>query len=300
MNEVASIINPGLLCTVQDFGRKGYRKYGIPSSGAMDIVSLANCNKLVGNSANYPALEIIGGNFAARILQDTELAVTGADSEITIDGEKTEANRTIRAKEGSLLRIRYLRSGMINYLSCKGGFLAENALGSFSTYAAADIGGKKVKQGDTLYSASLKSSEEHPEALSSLQHVSEFRAIKGLQHDILADLVAEFFQQTYTVSTLANRMGYRLEGKPLRIPLEIANIISFPVVPGMIQLLPDGKAVVLFPDCQTTGGYPIVAMVIQPDASYLSQLSPGEQLKFRMIDEEESFKIIRDFYLSLF
>jgi allophanate hydrolase subunit 2 len=50
-------IAPTPFVTLQDGGRRGWRRFGLSGAGAMDRTSLVIANSLVGNRASEAALE---------------------------------------------------------------------------------------------------------------------------------------------------------------------------------------------------------------------------------------------------
>ena len=77
-------------------------------------------------------------------------------------------------------------------------------------------------------------------------------------------------------------MGVRLDGLRLERSNE-TDLVSEAVAPGTVQVPPSGKPILLLNDCQTIGGYPKIAQVIQADLDHLGQLRPGTAIRFRKV-----------------
>jgi allophanate hydrolase subunit 2 len=87
---------------------------------------------------------------------------------------------------------------------------------------------------------------------------------------------------TWTVTPASDRVGVRLDGPPLVRRDPARELASEPVVTGALQVPPSGRPVVLGPDRPTTGGYPVVAVVVDADLDRLAQARPGDPLSFTL------------------
>ncbi|MCJ7819723.1 MAG: allophanate hydrolase, partial [Bacteroidales bacterium] len=99
----AIIISPGMLTTVQDEGRYGFQRYGMPVAGAMDSFSLRLANRLVGNKPGAACLEATFSGPEMHFTGDGAIALTGADMSPAINGIPVSLNRTIMVKHGDRL-----------------------------------------------------------------------------------------------------------------------------------------------------------------------------------------------------
>jgi allophanate hydrolase subunit 2 len=90
-------------------------------------------------------------------------------------------------------------------------------------------------------------------------------------------------------------MGYRLEGPALRGFRDWGRVLTFPVFPGMVQVTPDGLPIVLMADCQTTGGYPVIGMMLAPDLCALAQKPPGASVLFEEVTDEQALDVVASF-----
>lgn len=292
------IIKAGILDSIQDGGRYGYQERGINPSGAMDRYALQEANVLLGNDPGEAGIELHFPASVIRFTQPLVLALTGADFGPRINDTPVPLRQCIVVNEGDVLHFSRLNKGARAYLSVKDGFGLEKWLGSMSTHLRASAGGyhgRRLQKGDLLplntkrdYGALVQEDSftvlpwkaPDKEGLTS----SEIHVLKGHEWDRLTtEGKTRFREQEFTISRQADRMGYRLEGEALAsIPADelLSSAVSF----GTIQLLPDGKLIVLMADHQTTGGYPRPGHVITADHGKLAQKQPGEKLYFRLTE----------------
>jgi antagonist of KipI len=288
----------GILTTIQDFGRYGYRSLGVNPGGVMDCTAARLINILANNDEteavlemHFPAGEIVFESSAA-------FAIGGADFCPRLDEEDIENWRTYNAAAGTRLRFTGKTSGHRAYLAVCGGFAADLWLGSRSTNLAVGIGGyrgRKLQTGDRL-------EINHPEARSDLAvtwrispslipRYSPFptvRAVAGAEFDLLNEESSRLFEsQNFTVSNNSDRMGFRLSGPPLSLKKRV-EMVSAAVSFGTVQLLPDGQLIVLMADHQTAGGYPRIAHVIGRDLPLLAQLGGSDRVAFNIIGLAEA------------
>jgi allophanate hydrolase len=89
------------------------------------------------------------------------------------------------------------------------------------------------------------------------------------------DAVARFLGETWSVGATSDRIGCRLAGERLE-HAAAKEIVADGMVPGCVQIPPDGQPIVMLADCPSTGGYPKIATVVTADLGKLAQLLPGE------------------------
>lgn len=283
------VLDPGLLTTIQDSGRFGFRKYGVPTSGAMDIKAYNISNWLVGNVSNEAVLEftVKGGRY--RFEADALIAITGALMGPKINDIEIPMNSSISVKSGDTLELGFSNRGCRAYLAIKGKLHIERIMNSYSTYTIGMFGGFK---GRTLRKDDIiewtKSEEEWGMRKISNEEIPyysskvTFNVMKGMEWDWLENSVQqEFLNSEFKVSSQSNRMGIRLQGVTLDTPGR--DMISSPVIPGIIQLPPNGVPIILSQDGQTIGGYPRIAKVPDDELWRLGQLKPGDSVSFKLI-----------------
>lgn len=288
------IIKQGVLATLQDGGRNGFRSMGIGHGGAMDIFAMAVSNFLVGN---YEAAAVLEINFPGpEILfqQNAIISLAGADLSASVNDESLPLWRPFFVKKDSLLKFRKPVYGAWTYLAVQGGWQSDKWLGSYGTHlqvAAGGHSGRSLMKGDTILfkenNFSLTGDKllnwhiSHNETERIYQPANTIRCIKSIEWDLLSEASKQHFEKNaFEITSQSDRMGYRLSSEPL-LSEQPAELISSAVDAGTVQLLPDGNAIVLMADHQTTGGYPRIASVIKADLPKLSQVRPGQKISFK-------------------
>lgn len=293
------VLKPGLQSSVQDLGRQGWRHLGIGQAGAMDRVALQQANALLGQDLTLPALEISGGPLALCVERDTLLALAGADFEVLLDGVPCPVGWVHLARAGQRLQARGPRAGRFAYLALPGGIATAPRLGACSTDLAGGFGGphgRALQAGDGLEAAALTAAlpEGRRRGLPPFvaPDVLDVRVLPGPEAEgFHPEAMAAFWQADWRVSPRSNRMGSRLDGPALRgaeRPDDLGELLSHAVLPGVVQVPPDGLPIVLAADAQATGGYPRLAVVIEADLPRLAQAGPGQRLRFLPVDEPEA------------
>ncbi len=299
------------IASIQDMGRKGYRALGVPVSGALDRLSAAYANALVGNDVNEALIEVLGSEIELVFHVPSIVAVTGARCVVEVNGEEVRQWSPVFVKEGSRLRVSQPIRGFATYIAIAGGINVERILGSRSTYVRAGFGGlegRYLKPGDRLPLKELdvrslwdrvcgKSAPDYVRIANLPRGVVELRATLGIHYDLFSD-IETLFKGTYVVTPQSDRMGYRLDGPKLESATKLGRLPSLPVDRGYVQVPPNGLPIVLMSDAQTTGGYAVALHVIPPDVDKLAQCPPGTQVKFIEVSYEEAEEVVRK-YLSL-
>lgn len=296
------IIQPGMLSTIQDRGRYGYQRFGMPTAGAMDTFALRAANALLGNDDNAACIEATVLGPRIELLSDTRVAVTGANVSPRLDGEPIPMWQAVPVSQNSRLEFRSPKDGMRAYLAIAGGIDVPQVMGSRATYLKAAIGGiegRPLRAGDILNALrfELPNSAISP-ALTQEQiptygsnHV--LRVVLGPQKQAFTQKgIDTFLNSTYTVSINSDRMGYRLEGEPIE-HTDGPDVISDGTPLGTIQVPGDGQPIILLADRGTTGGYTKIATVISPDLSKVAQAMPGHTITFRSVSVEEAHAAYR-------
>ncbi|MDN7243072.1 biotin-dependent carboxyltransferase family protein [Planococcus sp. N028] len=297
------ILKSGLQTTVQDLGRYGFQKYGVIVSGAMDPYAHRLANLLVRNAENAATLEIALVGPAVQFDNDGFIALCGGNLSPKIDGKQVDLWRPIAVKKGSTLTFGAPKTGCRCYLAVSGGISVPEVMNSRSTYLRAEIGGfhgRALKMGDLVevnplppeqLAAFYKAiSKETDWQVLAPRYSAEpvIRIIRGRQYDLFDEQSKRrVFTEPFSVSANSDRMGYRLEGTLLSLK-EPGELISEAVAFGSIQVPADGNPIVLLADRQTTGGYPKIGQVASVDLPLVSQLKPGNRLRFQEISLEEA------------
>lgn len=306
-----SILKPGLLTTVQDLGRFGYQQNGIIVSGAMDALALRVANRLVGNDETAAGLEITLLGPRIRFEAAHLIALTGAHLAPTLNGQPVAGNRAVWVAAGTELAFGPAGAGCRAYLAVAGGVAVPLVLGSRSTYLRAGFGGhegRALRAGDVLpvgaaspVGKQLKQQLARPGAAWAAASFTPgptlcprplfrpvLRAVRGPEYaQFAAASQRALWQEPFTITPAADRMGYRLHGPPLVRPEE-TELLSSAVTFGTVQVPAGGQPIVLLADHQTTGGYPRLAQVVSVDWPALAQAAPGQQLRFQEVSVAEA------------
>jgi len=283
--KVFEILEPGLGATLQDRGRPGWRRFGVPPSGAMDDHAAHWANRLLDNTPDAPVVEFLLQGARLRALGETWIAVTGADADASVP-----TWRAVRTNEDEVLQFPANRSGVWVYLAVEGGFEGPRWLGSASVYARGRLG-QPSASGNVLCRAT-NARFELPRGVAgrvvdwherrNYESPPPLRVWRAPQWDLFSETDRDFFfAQEWTVSSQSDRVGYRLAGRPLKP--SAAQILSEPVLVGSIQIPPDGQPIVTMRDGPTVGGYPKLGLVEAADVSWLAQCRPGVNVRFQLL-----------------
>ena len=306
MEPVLEVLSPGLLTTVQDTGRLGFGHLGVPRSGAADPWSLAVANALLGNPPDSAALECTLVGPELRALRNTVIAIGGADLGAVVRpaGRRLASNAAHNLAAGDVLAIAgpVVDDGARAYLALPGGIHVPLVLGSRSTCLAAGFGGldgRPLRSGDQLATVSPSPSgsggvawprgpgDPRPE---DAVRILPGPAIQGTPKAMLAAARA-LAAGAWTVAPASDRQGVRLVGAWASAAPALdakGDWLSHGVIPGAVQLPPDGKPIVLLADAQPTGGYPVIAVVVAADLPIVGQLGPGRAVRFGLVSADEA------------
>ena len=301
--KIIEVVDGGMLTTVQDLGRYGYQRYGVPTSGAMDLFSLRAANRLVGNPDEAAGLEMTLVGPRLRFVAPATIAVTGADLGARLDSAALPTWQSVLLEPGAELWFAGPQSGVRAYLAVAGGVDVPLVLGSRSTYTRSRIGGfegRKLQAGDALHipggrpvllGGTLHLPAPHRPVCG---HAHALRVVLGPQDDrFTAAGITTFLASTYTVGPQSDRMGYRLSGPRIE-HLRGPDIISDGTPFGAVQVAGDGVPIVLLADRGTAGGYTKIATVIGPDIPRLAQAAPGDTVTFESIGLDEAYAAVRE------
>lgn len=294
-NKAVHILDPGLSTTLQDLGRWGYQRFGVPVSGPMDRFSHRLANLIVGNDQRCATLEVTFMGPRIIFECDQVFGVTGAEFDLTLDGKKIPMNTAITACSGACLKFGKRQNGARSYIAFSGGLNVPSVLGSRSTHLAAKLGGlsgRAIRAGDKLsigYEIGVRTEIDVPR-IPKEDMCSEKESIRIIGNPVSNGKSSALFALTakpFTISPKSDRMGYRLLGSPIKSS-KSGKWFSTAVVTGTIQLPKNGEPIVLMVDHQTTGGYPVIANVISADIPVLAQRTPGQSIQFEAVTYEKA------------
>jgi biotin-dependent carboxylase-like uncharacterized protein len=271
---VIEVIEPGAFTTVQDLGRAGLAALGVPRSGAFDRGALRLANRLVGNPAGAACLEVTFGGLVVRLRDAATVAVTGAQC----PGVGWGAAITLAA--GSVLRLDPPTRGLRTYLAVRGGIDVPAELGSRSTDLLSGLGPARLVAGDLLPTGAEPGTEVVGAAAAPTASGRTLRVVFGPRDDRFMPAARTALTTAHwTVRQDCDRIGVRLDGPRLE-RVGTAELPSEPTLPGALQVPPDGRPILLGPDAPVTGGYPVIAVVLDGDPDLAGQLRPGDVITF--------------------
>ncbi|MGY1810230.1 biotin-dependent carboxyltransferase family protein [Blastococcus sp. SYSU D00669] len=277
------VVAPGPLATVQDAGRTGYAGIGVPRSGAADRAAHDLANRLVGNRPGAATVEVTAGGLRVRAERALLVAVTGAPAPLTVDGRPAAGNAPLPLPAGAELALGVPPVGLRSYLAVRGGVDVPPVLGSRSTDRLSGLGPEPLQAGDLL-PVGRDAGEEPvvdvaPVAAPSARPV--LPVLPGPRRDWLTDEAwTRLVGAEWTVSADSDRVGLRLGGPRLERARD-GELPSEGLVPGAVQVPPDGAPVLFLADHPVTGGYPVLAVVTTAGLPAAAQLRPGDPVRFR-------------------
>lgn len=296
------IIDVSGIATLQDTGRHGWNKFGVPTSGPMDWFAYQTANSLLGNPKNSAIIELGLGEITFRALRDTTLAVTGAGYEVENYIWTFPLWTSFYVRVGWTVRVKKTGGGNWAYLAIAGGFDSPVIMNSRSAYVRGRIG-STIKAGDVLHSGKpanellkLAARDFPVNKFMSYSQMPTLEVIPAPQADWLTkEGIFTFYESEYTLSPSFDRMGYRLQG-PVIEKAVTKELISEGMIMGSIQIPADGQPIVMMADAPTTGGYPKIANVIRTDLPLLAQCEAGvSKIRFRettVEDAQEKYHVL--------
>lgn len=280
------VIVAGPLSLVQDLGRPGLAHLGVGSAGAMDRAALALANRLVGNDAHAAGLELLFGGAEFEADAPLWLAFSGASGSVTAGGRLVEPRTATRLVRGERLVFGVAERGIRYYLAVRGGIDVAPVLGSRSRDTLAALGPPPLAEGDALPIGAEPATPIPPVDLVPVDAPPEGTVLIELRPGPRRGWFTEeawrlLLREDWRVSPRSDRSGARLEG-PVLERTDARELPSEGMVPGAIQVSPDGAPTILAVDHPVTGGYPVIAVVTDASLDALAQLRPGQIIRFRL------------------
>lgn len=294
---VLTVLAAGPQVTVQDGGRQGLLRFGVPRSGPMDRFAFAAGNLALGNPADAPGIEVsLGGLTLECVAGEVSFAVAGGGFVVDHAGQPRPSWCIATLSPGERLVLRPGEWGSWCYLLFAGDLGTRRWLGSASTHAMSGFGGGALAPGQRLVVGDAARRAPREGAIpvpAALRPGGEVRVVLGPQQRFFApEAVADFLSARWHVSEARDRMGARLAG-PTIAPAARLDMVSEPIVRGSVQVAADGVATVLLADHQTTGGYPKIATVLDCDLDRFVQRRPNEGFVFRPVAPAEAITLAR-------
>ncbi len=284
MKGYVTVLKPGLYTTIQDRGRFGFAKYGVPQSGAMDQFSFEFANLLLGNDKNDACIEWVIQPPTLQFNSNTRICLTGAKVDAFLNDQKVEMYQQIMVSKNDILTLRNCRNRQYGYVGIRSGFLTDLVLESRSFYDEITPKQKLVKGDKLEYNSNMNSviSYAHLSIPKNENSDSKIEVFKGPEFDQLSNREKDLlFKSWFTITGASNRMAIQFKES---ISNSLPQMLTSPVLPGTVQLTPSGKLMVLMRDCQTTGGYPRVFQLTETSINTLAQTMINEQIQFQLVD----------------
>ena len=294
---VLSVAWAGPHVTVQDAGRPGFQRFGVPASGPMDRLAFAAANLALGNSAGAAGIEVSPGGLVLDCLKGAVgFAVAGGGFVVEHDGIRRGSWHVAVLRAGQRLAIRRGHWGNWACLAFAGRLDAPEWLGSRATHALSNLGGGRLEKGATILIEGAQTREDRQGPIPCpviARPRALMRVVPGPQERFFdAAPLAAFGDGPWRLTETFDRMGTRLAGPTIR-PSGPLDMLSEPVMRGSVQVAGDGVATVLMADHQTTGGYPRIATVLDCDLDTFAQLRAGDPVAFRAVTPGEAVAAAR-------
>jgi biotin-dependent carboxylase-like uncharacterized protein len=292
----------GPLTTIQDEGRSGFMRYGVPRSGPMDRGAFAVAQAALGNPSDASAIEATIGGLTLRCIEgDVTFATAGGGFRVEIDGIEIGSWAVATIHAGSRLAIKPGHWGSWTYLAVAGRIDARSWLGSAATHAVSGLGGGCLTAGQRIVVEDAQVREERRGGIPlpvTARPRAEIRIVLGPQDRFFApETIAALLDQPFRLTSEYDRMGVRLKGAslPIAAPLDMP---SEPLVRGAVQVPGHGDPIVLLADHQTTAGYPKIATLASVDQDAFVQLRMGQRVLFKAVSAEEAIAAARTRHLT--
>ena len=306
-NTFFEILRPGINTTMQDNGRNYLYHIGVTIGGAIDQRNYKLANYLTNNKLNEaiiefayqgPLLKLKNGKVNFAVTGDIIFNIIRNDSSVEVGS----CYQNYILNDGEQIDIISTKKSTYGYLSVSGGFKLEKIWGSYSVNTKAEIGPNNGKKYSINEKIIIKKSYIENVKDKKINYKNSFdniiRVIKGTNINYFSEKAKDnFFNKTYSVTRLVDRMGMRLDGPNLENIVN-TNIKSEGLIKGVIQIPADGKPIILLSDHGTIGGYPKIATVISADLDKVGQLTPGSNINFKEVNLEEAEKLFKDYSIT--
>ncbi|WP_158681554.1 biotin-dependent carboxyltransferase family protein [Microbulbifer pacificus] len=292
-------IQPGLQTSIQDGGRPGMLRWGVPRGGAADTFAMALANLLLTNAPTHPCIEVALTGPEIEFSGDLSIAITGAHFDLRHNGDLVPNNVVLQMKAGDRLQFGVLHSGARAYIALAAEMELPTVLDSHATHLVSAFGGycgRAIRAGDriTLQRCRREPKRELPPGYRLNYRARPLlRVVPGCEVRYFPAAAINAFQRgDFRVSSQSDRMGIRLTGEPLSSK-DVCQVISSGLCPGTVQVPPNGLPIISFVEGQTIGGYPRIAHIISADLHRLGQLQANSPLNFEMVDLGSAHKVLQ-------
>ncbi len=291
------LLDPGFLTTIQDSPRQGLSRYGLSEAGPAAPLSFRIANYLAGNATPKPSLEVTLKPPRLLFRAAATIAFAGADFAWKLDGRPLDTRYPTEVRPGSTLHGDYCRTGLRGYIAFHQGLAVETWQGSAATHLQAQLGGQRLERDQQLPLPAHAPVPQHrlqeaPPPPLLTNNYKTLRVVPGVHHSLFpAESLSLLGGATYRVTEHSTRMALRVEG--LALPTVKDPIQSAGAWHGAIQVPPSGIPQVLGCEHPATGGYPILASVIEADHEVLGQLRPREEIRFGQVSYRTAVELLK-------
>jgi len=287
--------NASLIMSLQDLGRFGFMRFGLPESGPMDWRAFGSANRLVDNPPDSACLEVGFTDASLRLEKDALFAICGVGYQIYLNGRQMPLWMSFWVQKGDRLDFEKTPGGNWVYLAAAGGISSQVWMGSRSVYPKGGLGrllqrGDRIPIGESTHQSRWDAGWFIPQAnRPAYDRDVSAGVIPGPHYERFTDEAqAAFWQQKFKVTSRSDRMGYRLQGENLAHRTD-ADLLSQGMVVGEIQVPSDGQPIVMMPDHPTTGGYTSIGTICRPDLPLIAQAQPGiSEISFVKINPNDA------------
>ncbi len=273
----------------QDLGRYGYAHLGVSHGGPIDLHAHCWANFLLENDSDATTIEISIGNTSFLALEDSVIAITGAEMNARVDGGGIQNWSSHFIRRGQTLKLGYAAKGNHGYLAISGGFIAQQRLGSSATVVRNHIGdylteGNELKAHHRSGDSSLMPRQTPSHYIPYYNAVEEIRIILPSKQDSV--ITNQLSDTSFAISPHSDRMGINLIAET---PLpSLPGIVSEGIALGSVQLPPNGHPIVLLNDRQTQGGYAKIGNIARIDIPLLVQAKPSMKIRFSPVTHQQA------------
>lgn len=289
MNDHLIVRSIGPAAAIQDLGRPGFMSVGLTRGGASDPTALHEGAALLRQAPSSAVLEMAGMGGVFEASTEIRIALTGAVMDASIDGTSVQWNASHIVPVGSILKIGAMRQGNFGYLHVGGGFDTSSYLGTRGCHLSAGLG-RLIQAGDQLPIGEDKGKDAGYHLVPEQRlGGGKIRFVRSMQSNKFDDATMTRFTKTeFRRDPRGNRQGIRMDfvGDGFQSGGQL-NIVSEVTIAGDIQITGDGTPFVLMHECQTTGGYPRIGMILPCDLNKVAQAPVGSLLRFELLTLEE-------------
>lgn len=250
----------------------------------MDTTSAVRANQILDNAPDVPVFECYLPGQVFEFNKACDVSFSGADGTITRNGQQIRSDYALSLLPHDKIRIETMDNGSRIYMALKASLKVQKLLGSCSELSG--YLSSHLKRNDMIdFDLAIPGSSTHSRiARLNIDTGAPIKAYPGPEAHILtkAELM-KLISSNYIISESSNRMGYRLNGIAMNHKGP-SQIISSAVLPGTVQLLPNGLPIVLMRNCQTTGGYPRILQITEESINQLAQRRPGQHVNFSLFE----------------